>query len=318
MFSNFLLAKSSFYLGGAARLLRPPFICRQRLPALLRESEQRADSKHIETRVQYYNKLTDPFVCTGPKIQDYRSFKRSAYAFDIRRYLPYFSNENSFSYVFGDTRDVPPEPSFVKARPIDGDNRNSVLLKLNTVRHFQFSNDKTPFRAKKNVLVWRGAVHAEPRIQFMKVCSQKNYCDIRPSNMTTSAATREIVHIKPHWMSVRQQLEHKFVLSIEGNDVASNLKWILSSQSLCFMCRPRFETWFMEGTLRPGEHYVEIKPDFSNIEEQIEHYLRCPQEAEQIVRNANSFCAQFFDERREKLISLRVMQKYFELSRASE
>ena len=71
-----------------------------------------------------------------------------------------------------------------------------------------------------------------------------------------------------------EQLQNKFILCIEGNDVASNLKWAMSSNSLVFMTKkPKFETWFMEGTLIPGHHYVEIKDDYSDMIEKMDYYL---------------------------------------------
>ena len=65
---------------------------------------------------------------------------------------------------------------------------------------------------------------------------------------------------KPH-ISMYDHLNYKFILAIEGYDVATNLKWIMSSNSLAVMPRPTYETWFMEGTLIPGYHYVEIRPE---------------------------------------------------------
>ena len=49
-------------------------------------------------------------------------------------------------------------------------------------------------------------------------------------------------------LSILEQLEYKFVLCLEGNDVATNLKWVMSSNSLAVMPKPRYETWFMEGS----------------------------------------------------------------------
>ncbi len=115
-------------------------------------------------------------------------------------------------------------------------------------------------------------------------------------------------------MSVPEQLNYKFILSIEGNDVATNLKWAMASNSLCFMTRPKFETWFMEGTLIPAYHYVELKDDYSDLEEKIHYYTHHPDEAKAIVRNANRYVAQFRNESRERLIGMLVLQKYFERS----
>jgi len=111
-------------------------------------------------------------------------------------------------------------------------------------------------------------------------------------------------------MSPQEQLNYKFILSIEGNDVATNLKWIMGSHSLCFMCRPKYETWFMEGTLIPHHHYVLVKDDFSDLEEQFQYYKKHPEEAMRIIHNANTFVKQFKNKKSERKIALLVLDKY--------
>ena len=68
-------------------------------------------------------------------------------------------------------------------------------------------------------------------------------------------------------VSIDYHLKHKFILCIEGNDVASNLKWVMSSNSVAVMPKPKFESWFMEGKLIPDHHYIQIKEDYSDLEE---------------------------------------------------
>jgi spore maturation protein CgeB len=80
------------------------------------------------------------------------------------------------------------------------------------------------------------------------------------------------------------------------------------------MPRPAYETWFMEGTLVPEEHYIEIRPDYADLEEKLRHYIAHPAEAERISQNAHAYVTQFFDPRRELLTSLLVLQKYFRLT----
>jgi hypothetical protein len=80
------------------------------------------------------------------------------------------------------------------------------------------------------------------------------------------------------------------------------------------MRRPRFETWFLESWLRPGEHYVELADDFSDLAEKVEHYNAHSGEAQRILDNAHAFVAPFRDETQEELVSLLVLQRYFELS----
>ena len=115
-------------------------------------------------------------------------------------------------------------------------------------------------------------------------------------------------------MTIADHLKYKFILALEGNDVASNLKWVMSSNSVAVMPRPTCETWFMEGTLIPNYHYIEIKPDFSDLEERLNHYIQHPNEAESIIKHAHEYVNQFKDKKREDIISLLVLDKYFRMT----
>lgn len=112
-------------------------------------------------------------------------------------------------------------------------------------------------------------------------------------------------------MTIKEHLQYKFIMALEGNDVSSNLKWIMSSNSIAVMPEPEFETWFMEGTLIPDYHYIRIKADYSDLEERINYYITHPEEAQEIINHAHEYIEQFKNKKREKLISLLVLQKYF-------
>ena len=116
-------------------------------------------------------------------------------------------------------------------------------------------------------------------------------------------------------LSMRRQLQNKFVLSVMGTDVATNLKWILSSNSLCVMPRPTVESWFLESWLRPGVHYAEVADDFSDLPQVLDHYLAHSEEAEAIVRNARAHARMFMDPAVERLVGLLVLQRWFDLAR---
>ena len=103
-------------------------------------------------------------------------------------------------------------------------------------------------------------------------------------------------------------------MALEGNDVASNLKWVMSSNSIAVMPKPTCETWFMEGTLIPNFHYIEIKADFSDLEERLHYYNTHPAEAQRIIANAHAYVDQFRDTHRERLIALGVMDKYLRMT----
>ena len=70
----------------------------------------------------------------------------------------------------------------------------------------------------------------------------------------------------------------------------------------------------MEGQLKPGVHYVELADDFSDLDKKINYYSSHADEALHIINKAHQHVALFQDERREDLISMLVMEKYYHLS----
>ena len=135
------------------------------------------------------------------------------------------------------------------------------------------------------MVVWRGTPTRNPlRRALLRRHHDSRLCDI--------GHTRRSVADFPWkpFMPVAGQLRYKYVLSVEGNDVATNLKWILASNSLCLMPAPRMETWFMEGRLVAGHHYVQVRDDFSDLEEKILYYERNTQEALEIIAERQGAC----------------------------
>jgi len=235
--------------------------------------------------------------------------ERKVYFFDLYEFSRYFDQSLKGNYLFGDIVHIPDEPSLVKSRPISVDNENSVVLKWDKIRHFTYiKKDKYKFSDKKNVLIGRGKVHpSQPhRGKFMEMYHNHPMCNVGKVNNH---------QLNPEWnkerITIDEHLKYKFILSLEGNDVASNLKWVMSSNSLAVMPKPKYETWFMEGTLIPDYHYVLINDDYSNLEEKLNYYINNSDKAEQIIKNANEYVAQFKNKPLEDLISLLVLNKYF-------
>ena len=305
-----------YYTESFARYIYPKFLCRLMINRILSKTEKREDYGYILDRVNYYNKLDDDFSLDGHgvSIKNFKYFPKvkggSVYFFDTYEFIRFFPVANQFSFVFGDVTHIPFVPSIVKSRPIAGDNRNSVVLKLEKLRHFMFIEDKIPFRKKDHKIIFYADMLKKPhRIDFMKKYFGHPEC--------ICGNIRDHESIPKEWLvkkiSLKKHLIHKFVLALEGNDVATNLKWIMSSNSLAVMPKPKYETWFMEGRLIPDFHYVEIKDDYSNLMERMNYYIEHPAAAEEIIKNANEYIAQFKNKKRERIVSLMVLQKYFRL-----
>lgn len=270
------------------------------------------DADYLKFRLEYYHPVRTPFIPT-PEARCHKNFDRtginSSYFYDFKEYLRYFDASLRFDYCFGDNTINPAYPAFVKSRPILESGQNAILFKLNKLRHFYFVEDEVPFQDKLPVAVFRGACKRPHRRKFVEQCQGLPATDIGD----TRPEHRNLPGARP-FMSVADQLKHRFIISVEGNDVATNLKWIMSSNSLCFMCRPKFETWFMEGILEPDVHYVALKDDYSDLTEKIDYFSSHTDHALEIIRRANLYVEQFKDQALENLLLLAVMRRYFTLS----
>jgi hypothetical protein len=302
-----------YFLRHAAKLCVPRPVWEARRDAAFRRLEalDPAEQTAILARVEHYIRVREPFV-VAPQFEPLRAWRmreQHNYHLDLLEHLRCFPGDLRVAYRFGDETATPAAPTLVKARPIEGDNRNSVLLKLNRIRHFNFVHDARPFVDKLPKLVWRGRANRPHRLRFLERFHDHPLCDVGQAHHSRATPTFE----KPY-LGIDEQLAYKFVLSIEGNDVATNLKWILSSNSLCFMVRPKFETWFLESSLVAGQHYVELAEDYSDLDEKLRHYNSNTAEALRIINHAHAFVTQFLDAEREDVIALLVLQRYFELS----
>jgi hypothetical protein len=297
-----------YYFLNNLRRLFPSFIFRYRLEKKLRSLNE-LDVEYIQKRVDYYNSLPDGTTLPEdtPELSQLKLGKKlKVYYFDSHEYTRFFNPQLKAEFLFGDIIHNPKVPSFVKSRPINGDNKNSIVLKLDKIRHFRLINDTKQFTNKKNMLVSRGQVYQPHRMRFLEMYFQHPMCNIGQINKFGDQ--RYLVDR----MTVDEHLDYKFILCLEGNDVASNLKWVMSSNSLAVMPKPTYETWFMEGTLIPNYHYVLIKDDYSDLEERLVYYSEHTDEALNIIENAHQYISQFKNKKQEDLISLLVVKKYFE------
>jgi hypothetical protein len=289
----------------------------------LKNSIKNFDQIKMNQRLEYYNKISGNFSLSSSAALDYEmefwrlsmikeiSSKHGVYYLDLMEYVRFFPQDFLIAYLFGDITKVPAIPSLTKSRPVSN-NKNSVLMKFDKVRHFNFVNNDIPFRKKKNILIWRGAVLQPHRIKFMEdFYNSSSLIDVGDFNKSGTYYNSEW---KSCHLSIYEQLKHKFILAIEGYDVATSTKWIMSSHSLCFMTQPKFETWFMEGTLIPNYHYVLINDDYSNLEEKIKYYIKNTKEAEYIVQNANKYTDQFKCKKTEDWLHLKTLERYFYFS----
>lgn len=305
--------KFVYYIRANLMRLTPKFILRSRLENALKEAENSPEKEYLMSRVNYYNKLQEGAALPddAPVLKEHTLKNKksgSVYFYDSYEVTRHFPDHLHWLLKGGDVTTVPPHPTIVKSRPIDGENANSVLLKLNKVRHFIFVKDKIPFEQKQDKIIFRGDANGKPaRIRFFEKWFGHPKCDM----IDTAGHSKNPEEWKGKGMSIEAHLKYRYIMALEGVDVATNLKWVMSSNSIAVMPRPTYETWFMEGKLIPNYHYIEIKPDYSDLLERIEYYNNHIDEANEIIRHANEYAAQFRNRKRERLIQLLVMNEYF-------
>lgn len=307
--------KFIYFARNFSRYLIPKLFFQARLKKQLRKIAERKDYNEIRERVNYYNKLDTTITLPddAPILANHTYRKRkkqSVYFFDTYEYTRWFPNSRKWFHQPGDAILIPPYPTIIKSRPIAGENANSVLLNLNKIRHFIFLHDTIPFTDKMDKVIFRGKVGVKPgRREFLEKYFDHPMCDL--GDVSKDAPEKWRTPKK----TLYEHLEYKFIMALEGNDVASNLKWIMSSNSIAVMPRPTYETWFMEGKLIPDYHYIEIKSDYSDLEERLNYYIAHPEKAQSIINHAQEYITKFKNKKREKIISLLVLQKYFDYTR---
>jgi hypothetical protein len=159
--------------------------------------------EEIISRVNYYNKLGKNVELTdeAKKLSDLKIRDgNKTYFFDLYEYSRFFNQNLKGHFLFGDITHIPEEPSITKSRPISDKNINSILLKLDKVRHFMFVKNDQSFFSKKDMLVWRGNIFSyQPhRIEFLKKYFGHPMCDIGKVNKN---------ELHPEWQINRMTID---------------------------------------------------------------------------------------------------------------
>lgn len=232
-----------------------------------------------------------------------------------------YDNKN-FLLVWGDeTKKYSDMPLLCKVRLIEK-SQSKVLMRFNYMRHWQFVNDVTKirnynnFNKKKSIIHWRGATTGEPPLQRHIVVSKyynNKVCDIAYCHICQGFKLEKPEYYKKGYQTRKHMLENKYLLSIDGNDKASDLNWKLASDSLVFMCKPKYESWLMESKLIEWVHYVPIKRDYSDLIKKYEWAEQNPEKCIEIIKNANLFMdSNFKNIEKEKMIEREVLKYYLE------
>jgi hypothetical protein len=228
-------------------------------------------------------------------------------------------NNNYIAFLWGDNNSHNIEQAIIAKSRIIGDT-NTILLNMNINRHWgdirNVNKYDIPFISKKDMVVWRGVTTGSENRKGNRFDLVKKYYDYDINkidvgfNKIVQGHNTYKTYIK-NTIPINQLLEYKYIISVEGNDVASGLKWQLYSNSVVLMPKPTIESWAMEGKLKPYVHYVPLKYDFSDLKSKYNWCLQNNEICQKISINATNYIKQFFDNNNEQLISKNIMVRYF-------
>jgi len=243
------------------------------------------------------------------QIREHRAQKYLTYAMEVVRGAGQNVEQdfNRFIMVVGDAHCHNDRlPSAAKSRynyfAIDKKTRKPffmpIMWPLNLIHHYGpvdkyisllESSKITKWENKKPTLIWRGdstgiglhhkyvwnttncgrRVHTVRKYFF----ANQSDVDIAFSNVKNKIPGNCVdveQLVRASHTSMEDQLKFKYILSIEGNDVATGLKWQMASNSVVFMPNPMLASFFMEDLLVPFVHYVPMNDDLSNLVEMVE------------------------------------------------
>jgi hypothetical protein len=148
-----------------------------------------------------------------------------------------------------------------------------IVWKLATHRHYeklyQVYREDTPWYKKKDMAVFRGQLTGSRDGYNKKLSDLENCQNLKRCRLVYNHANSTLIYAKltstrgrlptvlngvtleGSKVNINTLLQYKGIIMIEGNDVASGLKWALLSQSVVLMPPPKHTSWAMEELLEP-------------------------------------------------------------------
>ena len=200
------------------------------------------------------------------------------------------------------------EPTLAKSR-LRNARVPGILLKLNPGRHWGFLSEPPPLSARlswaerKDALIWRGT-SATGRCAGCTNVRQRFVDELAGR----SPEGIDVAFGEDSHMSEDDMRQYRYTLSLEGNDVATDLKWKLASGLVVLMPTPTTESWLMEFALQPGVHYVAVETP-ADVPVKLAELRARPEEAERISGAARAWMAPFADVEEEAKLQRKVLRK---------
>ncbi len=156
----------------------------------------------------------------------------------------------------------------------------------NLYHSFRSYHRGIPFLSKRNQIVYGANVRNSHANNFREFTRRD--CTQREHFFQVCAPLLEQKGILHYGTNIARynQVEYKYILDIDGHGSTWDATaWKLNSGSVLFKTESNYRQWFY-GQMERGVHYLEVRDDFSNLEELYHWCETHPDECEWISRNA--------------------------------
>lgn len=137
-----------------------------------------------------------------------------------------------------------------------------------------------PWSKKIPQVVWRGTVWYNPFIRggLIEATKDKGWADVKAMDWQT----------KDTFMTVDEMCRYAMTAHTEGGSYSGRLKFLLNCDSLAVIHELVWRTYYTHLLEKsgPGQNYVAVRRDFSDLEAKVEHYFLHPDEAQSVINNS--------------------------------
>lgn len=164
---------------------------------------------------------------------------------------------------------------------------------------------KPTWEDRKSIAFWRGCLSGYDtpslRERVVRYLSTNQYSDVK-CVPRACGQTSHIPELEVERCPFEKHFEHKYLLIIDGNTLASNHQWVFGSGAVPIMITHPDNIYWFSKFLKPMKNYIPIKYDLSDLDEKIEWLVQNDDKAKEIAENALKFS---------KVIFTPTFQKYY-------
>jgi hypothetical protein len=183
-----------------------------------------------------------------------------------------------------------------------------IVWNLNVARHYGalslVQRLDRPWEGKRDAAVFRGALTGKidpyhSTTDPYDTCQALERCRLvyhHATSLTVDAKLTNTMDRVPDVLNgvqltgdvlwKEELLAYKGLILLQGNDVASGLKWAMLSQSVVLMPLPTVVSYALEDLLEPFVHYIPLDGTLNDVEGKVQWMIDHPQESQQISYRA--------------------------------